>query len=398
MNLARIVAMAIRNPVVTAASFIAVVVLFTTLVVVSYPDSGDDQVLPVVQARSADYKVAPDFDGGMDIAHQDSTVYDALRASQNNDGAGVENLLAAAQPVANNDDGDNVAASALRSKEEMLAAQGADETLSDEDRALLAALSEELSGPADTAPSSAAVTKTKIDLAEITPAPEKIAKVAQKSAPAPTPLVPAVTPKTKPAAPQQVAEISAVYSRTAPPQAIPAPTQKIEISRVDPAMARSGSVQPVQDSRTPRTVNRRTYEPGTSPDTLEFVRSVLDQKDMKAQDTQVASAQPTPQTAARMNAIQPTAGTSGDTLASPRTHYVQLGSVRSEAGAQGEWKKLQATFTNELGTAPHRVTRADLGEKGTFFRIQAGPFTANQASAICASIKTQKPGGCLVIR
>lgn len=77
--------------------------------------------------------------------------------------------------------------------------------------------------------------------------------------------------------------------------------------------------------------------------------------------------------------------------------YVQLGSVRSREGAQGEWKKLQKSFSS-LDGIDLRVQEADLGAKGMFYRIQGGPVTEAQAQSICQSVSAQKPGGCLVVR
>ncbi len=77
--------------------------------------------------------------------------------------------------------------------------------------------------------------------------------------------------------------------------------------------------------------------------------------------------------------------------------YVQLGSVKERVGADGEWKKLQKSFS-ALSSLGMRVQEADLGAKGKFFRIQGGPVTEAQAKSICDSVKAQKPGGCLVVR
>ncbi len=85
----------------------------------------------------------------------------------------------------------------------------------------------------------------------------------------------------------------------------------------------------------------------------------------------------------------PTASTGG--------YYVQLGSVKARAGADGEWKKLQKSFS-ALSPLTMRVQEANLGDKGTFFRIQGGPVTEAQAKTICQSVTAQKPGGCLVVR
>ncbi len=77
-------------------------------------------------------------------------------------------------------------------------------------------------------------------------------------------------------------------------------------------------------------------------------------------------------------------------------YYVQLGSVRSAEGAEGEWKKIVGKYKSQLSSYSHRVEKADLGAKGVFYRIQAGPVSKDKAVATCASIKKVTPGGCLV--
>lgn len=118
-----------------------------------------------------------------------------------------------------------------------------------------------------------------------------------------------------------------------------------------------------------------------SQDSLEFVKSVLKQKDAKSSATESAS-------------VEPAAGFA----ITPGTHYVQLGSVKSAAGAASEWGKIQDKYPAELKDAKYRVERADLGERGVFYRIQAGPMSGESASDICDSIKQQSPGGCLVVK
>ncbi|MCI5061141.1 MAG: SPOR domain-containing protein, partial [Alphaproteobacteria bacterium] len=78
------------------------------------------------------------------------------------------------------------------------------------------------------------------------------------------------------------------------------------------------------------------------------------------------------------------------------SYYIQLASVKSADGAEIEWKKLQKKYTGPLAGLSHRVQKAELGEKGTFYRIQAGPVAKDQASRICSEIKKITPGGCLV--
>ncbi|MSP42704.1 MAG: SPOR domain-containing protein [Alphaproteobacteria bacterium] len=68
---------------------------------------------------------------------------------------------------------------------------------------------------------------------------------------------------------------------------------------------------------------------------------------------------------------------------------LQLGAFRSQEAADAGWKLLALRHAGVLGKLEHYVTPADLGEKGRFFRLQAGPFperlTANEQ---CAALKT----------
>jgi len=130
------------------------------------------------------------------------------------------------------------------------------------------------------------------------------------------------------------------------------------------------------------------YKPGGSPDTIEFVRDVLNKKDDKTSAVKVVS-----DTAKKVAAVKPAAG--GFDVR-PGSHYVQLGSIKSASAASSEWTKLSKKYASELSGTKYRVERADLGAKGVFFRIQAGPMSKESASEICGSIKSQTPGGCLV--
>jgi cell division septation protein DedD len=121
------------------------------------------------------------------------------------------------------------------------------------------------------------------------------------------------------------------------------------------------------------------HKPGSSPETLQFVRSVLDKKDSP--------------NAAAAASVEPAAGAA----VTPGSYFVQLASVKSRDGADSEWGKLQKSF-GSLNGLDYRVQEANLGDRGTFYRIQAGPMSKTSAGDICDAIKAQKPGGCLVVQ
>ena len=79
-------------------------------------------------------------------------------------------------------------------------------------------------------------------------------------------------------------------------------------------------------------------------------------------------------------------------------YVVQVASQRSESDAQASFKALQQKYPSVLGSHHVTVRRADLGEKGVYYRAQVGPFaTAEQAQEMCSSLKSAG-GQCLVQR
>jgi hypothetical protein len=77
-------------------------------------------------------------------------------------------------------------------------------------------------------------------------------------------------------------------------------------------------------------------------------------------------------------------------------YAVQVTSQRSEAEAQTEFKSLQAKFPGQLGNRQPIIHRADLAEKGTFYRALVGPFASSEAAAaMCSNLKAAG-GSCIV--
>jgi hypothetical protein len=77
-------------------------------------------------------------------------------------------------------------------------------------------------------------------------------------------------------------------------------------------------------------------------------------------------------------------------------YAVQVTSQRSEAEAQTEFKALQAKYPGQLGNRQPIIHRADLGDKGTFYRALVGPFASSEAAAaVCSNLKAAG-GSCIV--
>lgn len=81
-----------------------------------------------------------------------------------------------------------------------------------------------------------------------------------------------------------------------------------------------------------------------------------------------------------------------------KSYQIQLAAVRTAAAAKTEWTRLQKKHPSLLGKLSLNVVRADLGKKGVFHRLRAGPLTdLTVAKALCSSLAKVKLG-CLVIR
>lgn len=76
--------------------------------------------------------------------------------------------------------------------------------------------------------------------------------------------------------------------------------------------------------------------------------------------------------------------------------YIQLAAVKSDAEAKTKWSKLQSSYAS-LKPLSLRVQKADLGDKGTFYRVQGGPLSAEDAATVCGKIKAAG-GACIIAK
>ncbi len=125
----------------------------------------------------------------------------------------------------------------------------------------------------------------------------------------------------------------------------------------------------------------KMHAAAAAPETLDFVRNILNER------------------ASSVSAIEPAVGMASSPAAniSAVSYFVQLASITDPARASSEWRKMQTRY-GVLSTSKFRVQEVNL-TKGTFYRIQAGPMSKDEASKICNALKAQgKAGGCLVVK
>lgn len=79
-------------------------------------------------------------------------------------------------------------------------------------------------------------------------------------------------------------------------------------------------------------------------------------------------------------------------------YLIQIAALRSEEAAQGEWDRVSTRYQSLLGAYRPTIVRADLGERGIFYRLRAGPLaTRSDAETLCAALAAENVG-CLVVR
>ena len=89
---------------------------------------------------------------------------------------------------------------------------------------------------------------------------------------------------------------------------------------------------------------------------------------------------------------------STDTAATSGKLYVQLLASRSQNDALDAWKRLQSKNGDLLGDLGSSVARADLGDRGVYYRLRAGPIASEaRAKSLCSALADRKVS-CLIVR
>ncbi len=79
-------------------------------------------------------------------------------------------------------------------------------------------------------------------------------------------------------------------------------------------------------------------------------------------------------------------------------YQIQLASFRAEATAQAEWARVSERFKDLLGPLTPAITKAELADRGTHFRLRAGPLADKAAAdSVCNALAADQIG-CLVIQ
>ena len=93
---------------------------------------------------------------------------------------------------------------------------------------------------------------------------------------------------------------------------------------------------------------------------------------------------------------KPAVKTDAKPVGSGGSTYIQLASVKTEADVAKQWSSVKAK-NPELGSLSMKTQKADLGEKGIYYRLQAGPLTPENATKVCAALKA-RGSSCIIAK
>lgn len=77
-------------------------------------------------------------------------------------------------------------------------------------------------------------------------------------------------------------------------------------------------------------------------------------------------------------------------------HYIQIGSLRSEAAAKSHWAARKKEFATALAGFSLRIEHIEIAQRGSFYRVQGGAVSKDTAKSACAAINARHNNSCIV--
>jgi len=212
---------------------------------------------------------------------------------------------------------------------------------------------------------------------------ERLLPEAEKPMPKPQPQ-PEAKPESTPTPQPTATQPAQMASGNEPPKPPAIPTEKVVAEKIAP-------VKPAAEQQVSAVPTEKEVAAVEAPKPAEVAKPTEAKQPEAPKPTPVVKAEPKPVPAPKPN----------PTPAAPdlsKSYQVQLAAVRSTASAEAEWKRMQKKFPSQLSKLSLNVVKADLGKKGIFYRLRAGPVAdAAAAKVICSALKAKK-AGCLIVR
>ena len=175
-----------------------------------------------------------------------------------------------------------------------------------------------------------------------------------------------------------------VFNRIAP-GAVPSQPEKLLPTAETPKLPPAGLPAPAAP-KSPEVIAAKTPTPmqptgpGASPTPAPA-----------AGTTPPATAQPAVATAPAPAEAGPSIASLIENMSGPTGGWrVQIAAVKSEDVAKSTWARLQSAHGDVLANLRMQAVRVDLGDKGVWYRVQAGPLDEKQAQSVCGTLKGRR--------
>lgn len=176
-----------------------------------------------------------------------------------------------------------------------------------------------------------------------------------------------------------------VFNRISP-GTVPAQPEKLLPAAVNPKLPANGLPLPAAPPReaeagkTPTPLQPASTAAGTTPPAAGEPKVPANPPNVQPATTTPAATESGPSIASLIeNMSGPTGG-----------WRIQVASVKNEDVAKSTWARLQSAHAGELSSLRMQAVRVDLGDRGVWYRVQAGPLDEKQAHSVCASLKARK--------
>ncbi|MDH3231045.1 MAG: SPOR domain-containing protein [Alphaproteobacteria bacterium] len=191
---------------------------------------------------------------------------------------------------------------------------------------------------------------------------------------------------------------------------IPPPDAPVEDGKSAQAVAPAGSAAGGKGEGTDgeklenliASIGGAATQPGTPADQKQPAAAGAPATKIPEPTTQTAQAATTVNPPSTQKIPTPSPSTAGAGTTEFRTmagvYRVQIASAKSEGLAQREWKAQVSKYPDVLSSLSLTVQRAVVKNRGTFYRVQGGPFPDRDAAdSVCRTLKSRGQD-CLVVR
>ena len=317
------------------------------------PQLAEGGAPPLIQADSRPVKVAPEQPGGKQFPHQNKQIYDRLQGEQK---AEVEKIVPRQEQVASAPSGAGV----------------------DADRAAQT--------PAQSGQAVASLGTGPAQQGTSPGAPHKVKTLQVRPDGS-------VVSSQEPAAAAQPADSGAPVPGTNIEAAAPVPVPMPPAAAADPAPA-PAAVDQTTVASVPQIPAQESTPVPVAPAEAAAPQQQVAAVNPPVQAQPPAQAAPLPQPKPVRTASAPAQPA---TAASAPVFVVQVASRRSQAMALAAFADLQQKYTSLLGTYRPMIQSANLGDKGTWYRLRVGPMKKKaEAETLCKKLRGAGLRSCLV--